>query len=246
MTTAPCPMTMLVDRHFAARIRPQAERELRDHLPGCATCRTRYDRHLVFHRVDPRGRNSEARIAVGLGLEPPRRSAVVTLSLAAAGVAAIATMMLFVLRPSTEQGFSPRGPADTDFWVFHMEGNDASPVPDVIDPDTELAFAYKNGAKKRFLLIFGVDEGGRVYWYHPAWTSESESPTAVPIEPGGLHELPAAIRHRLVGHRLELHAVFLDEPLSVREAEVRLARSRDRSLALPDAIERTVWVEVRR
>ena len=52
------------------------------------------------------------------------------------------------------------------------------------------------------------------------------TPAAVPIAPGAeLRELPAAIRHGLDGRELVVYGLFLDEPLTVRAVEERLARA---------------------
>ena len=247
MTAAPCSMTTLVDRHFAARIRPADEHALREHLPGCDTCRMRYDRRLLLAGVDPMVPGIETRLAVGLGLRPRRRRAGATVAMGtlAACLAGAAVVLLAVMaRPTGERGFVARGAGDVALWVFRMDGDQATPVRDTIGPDTELAFAYQNGAGKRFLLVYGTDELGRVYWYHPAWTREADDPTAVAIEPGGLHELGEAVRHRLEGRHLVIHAVFTDEPLTVRQVEARLLQAKDGSLGLAGGIERTLQVEV--
>jgi hypothetical protein len=72
-----CSWASLVDRHFAGRIQPEHEAELRGHLPDCQACHQRYDRHLLLADLSrhtglggaPLAR--EDRLAIGLGL-PPR------------------------------------------------------------------------------------------------------------------------------------------------------------------------------
>jgi hypothetical protein len=88
----------------------------------------------------------------------------------------------------------------------------------------ELAFAYENPRNEPYLMIFGVDEKRRIYWFFPAWSEESQTPRAIAISSGAeVHELREAIRHPLTGKRLEIHGLFLDRPLDVREIERTLA-----------------------
>jgi hypothetical protein len=92
--------------------------------------------------------------------------------------------------------------------------------------ESGLAFAYANMGRKQRLMVFAVDEGRRVYWYHPAWRSPAEDPTAVAIErDDALHEIPQAVAHRFAGRRLQLFGVFLDRALSVRAMEGLVARA---------------------
>ena len=48
----------------------------------------------------------------------------------------------------------------------------------------ELAFAYRNPTGFTRLMIFGVDDWGDIYWFHPAWTDASQDPVAVPHRRG--------------------------------------------------------------
>jgi hypothetical protein len=118
-------------------------------------------------------------------------------------------------------------------------GASAEKAGDVVHPGDELAFAYRNPAGMRRLLIFAVDEHGHVYWYHPEWSDAAENPTAVPIsaEPG-LHELPAAVLQKFDGERLMIHALFTDRELNVREVEsaVAAAAVRDRAPGAPEPL----------
>lgn len=96
----------------------------------------------------------------------------------------------------------------------------------VIDRQDELAFTYQSHDEtKTHLMIFGLDERGRVYWFHPEWTVETDNPKAIRIESDGRpHDLREAIRHRFDGVRLEIHGLFLDRPASVRDVEEQLGR----------------------
>ncbi len=121
------------------------------------------------------------------------------------------------------------------------------PVPagDVLQNGDELAFAYENGAAKRRLAIFGVDEHGHVYWFHPAWTHETDDPVAIPIETdASRHELPEAVLQRFDGKRLEIRSVFVDDPISVRQIEALLQKAPQGVLPLPGAVESSLTLAV--
>jgi hypothetical protein len=106
------------------------------------------------------------------------------------------------------------------------KGQQARPVVAALRADSGLAFAYANIGHKQRLMVFAVDEGRRVYWYHPAWRSPAENPAAVAIaRDDALHEIPQAIAHRFAGRRLQLYGVFLDRAMSVREMEALVARA---------------------
>ena len=118
-------------------------------------------------------------------------------------------------------------------------GASAEKAGDVVHPGDELAFAYRNPAGMRRLLIFAVDEHGHVYWYHPEWSDVADNPTAVPIsaEPG-LHELPAAVLQKFDGERIVIHALFTDRELNVRQVEsaVAAAAARDHAPGAPEPL----------
>lgn len=227
-----CNERSLVDDHFAGVISPASERRMRDHLVDCGRCRARYQRHLVLAKLDPSAPSAEDRIARGLGLGIGRRRPALVVPLAVTALAIAAALVLF-LRPAPrgdlgDSTFVPRGsvssvpsPASAiDVYRVGTSPERALAVTSSLKHHDELAFAYRNADAKTHLMIFGTDERGRVYWFHPAWTDPSESPTAIPIaSDGATHELREAIRHGLEGQRLEIHGVFVDRPITVQEAE---------------------------
>lgn len=181
-----CLMRVQVDRHFSGTISPAAERAMREHLPTCNSCDDLYRRHLLLARLDPNALPSDERIARGLGLRTGPK--VVAMSLGAATIATAAAILLLRVHPAAE-GFSPRGnigapsPRASRVFVYDVRpGSPPVPVGDVLRAGDELAFAYENGAAKRRLAVFGVDEHGHVYWFHPGWTREVDDPVAIPIE----------------------------------------------------------------
>lgn len=235
--TKPCPFRALVDRHFAAAIAPHDECTLRIHLAACPRCHARYERYLLLARLDRSIPSAEDRLARGLGLSRRRtwaRPMAVALSFAAALVA-------LHLRSSGAPDYVARGGAMADpdpaLYVYRITaGGPPEPVIDgVIRSSDELAFAYRNRAGWPRLLVYAVDDTGRMYWYHPGWTDASTAPVAVTIDGGpDRHELPEAVAQPLPPGRIELHAIFIDEAIDVQAIErgVRPARCAERIVAL--------------
>jgi len=248
MSPTPCSERHNVDRHFAGTIHPDAERVLREHLPACAECTRYYERHLLLSKLDPTSLDPKARLAQGLGLRPPK-PAPWAFGAGALGLAAAAAVALFVLSPSLNTGFSARGtgapPDPVHLSVFRLERGAAVAVRDRIDAADELAFTYENGAGKQRLMIFGVDEHRHVYWFYPAWQDPASDPAAIAISPGARpQELREAVAHAFDGQHLTLHAIFTDEPLTVREVERRLSRGATPLSA--GALEQTMALSVER
>ena len=166
-----CALQTLVDRHFGGRSRLATDRQLREHLPTCATCRTRYDRQLLLARLDPRAPSAEDRLARGLGFSPaPKRYRYLLPAFAAVA-------LCFAVWPRSA-GFQARGTPEQLFVYRVRAGQAPAQVSGEIAPGDELAFAYAN-ARHRHLLIYGVDEHGHVYWYHPAWPDGAAAPIAI-------------------------------------------------------------------
>ena len=232
MTSTACPMRSRIEDHFARRLKPAAERTMREHLPDCVHCKRYYERHLLLQRLDPRASAAQERLGQALGLVPAPVS-MVARGAAVMAVAAVLALGVFVTRPTvpglldSEQasGFAARGgPMDTQaepLRVYRIRtGLNPEPVQGELRATDELAFAYQNAAGKKWLLIYGVDEHGHIYWFHPSWSDPDADPVAVPAQAGeGLHELPEAISHELDGGKLTLHGVLSDERLTVRRAE---------------------------
>lgn len=235
MMSSSCELRSLVDRHFSGRIHPTDERRMREHLPSCATCRDQYERHLLLARLTPGALDARTRLGRGLGVAVREERLPWRPALAALAVACVALLMVRVVPgrdASSVEGFTPRGSgqAEASRLMVYAVGADGVPAPvgEALDARQELAFAYRNPDARRYLLVFGVDEAGRVYWYHPSWTDPEANPRAVPIHAGdALWELPEAISQPLAAGRLTVHGVFLDEPMTVRELEAGLAAAGD-------------------
>ena len=260
-----CTERALIARHFEAALSPREEREMREHLSACADCRKVYERQLLFARLDPNAMSAEDRIGRGLGLPPSQdrpanqvqrrslfsglRSAPLAMSFAAI-VAMAAAVFLFVRAPgraTDDDGFTARranphpAPVTSRIFVYDVH---AEPRPlrsgDSFARGDELALAYQNGLAKTRLMVFGVDEHHHVYWFYPAWTHESDDPVAVPIATDAArHELPDAVHHAFDGNSLEVHALFVDAPISVKQVEALVAKHATGSLPIPGSVEST-------
>ncbi len=218
-----------IDLHFAERLGTRGEAEMRAHLPVCASCRARYDRHLLYARLSRKARPAKVRLARGLGLHVGRPKRASWSWWTAAAVAA--AVALFVLGRSVDppgRDLAARGagaPSLPALFVYQM-GTGPAPVlaGQHLSRQDELAFAYGNPGGRKFLWIFAVDEHRHVYWYYPAWPSGAPAPRPLPARPGvGPHELPEAIRHGLDGTRVDLHALLSDEPIAVTDIEAQIA-----------------------
>ena len=252
----PCAQRAAVDRHFARRLSLPQERTLRAHLSGCATCHRHYQRRLALERLQPgHEAAAQARLATALGLQ---RRALPAGSVAAA-VTLTALLTLGVLadwraqqeRPASLEGaFAARGSALQDPGVLRAyrirAGHPPAPLEGELAAADELAFGYLNPASRPWLLVYGADEHGHVYWFHPRWDEPAADPAALPARSGpALHELPEAISHALDGQRLTVHGVLSEQRLTVRQVEaLRQGLARDAPLPLQDAEQTALDVKV--
>lgn len=234
----------LIDRHFARRSTLANESVMRDHVATCETCRQYYERHLMIADLDPTSPPAKERIAAGLGFSPaapPRRLGRPILTFA--GAATVFAMLLVAGRQLTPDGdFVARGggsgPRGIDLpgaglspdannapelriYVVNPEDPEQSrPLGLEIGATDELAFTYANPTGFRWLMVLGVDENRKIYWFHPAWNDQTRDPRAVSIDPGVVpRELPEAITHAFTGGTLRILGLFADHELSVRDVE---------------------------
>jgi hypothetical protein len=256
---APCAERRLIGRHFAARIIPAEESALRAHLPVCDSCRRTYERHMLYADLVP-GRPALAeRLGVGLGVGrapvgrapraserlSPRRIWALGMTTAAA---CLALLVVGKLAGPPAAEFGVRGPAPDGTGaaveIYRVAGNGSTMLSEGwVAAGDELAFAYRNPIGFARLMVFGVDDRGGIYWFHPAWTDAREDPVAVPIDAGaGPVELPEAIRHKLHGGRLRLVALFTNEAISVRSVEEAWRAGRPDP---PGSARFETWLEVR-
>jgi hypothetical protein len=112
--------------------------------------------------------------------------------------------------------------------VFRLSG-DAAPEPlgDVLHLDDGLLFSYTNlgPAPFSFLMVFGVDEQRRVYWYYPAFMDARDDPKAIDIQKGvSRFALDEVIAHPYQLGTLTLFGLFSDHALSVSALESAVGR----------------------
>jgi len=255
-----------IDRHFrrfGGGLCVNDEAELRAHLPGCAACRARYERHLLYGRLARRARPAKERLArgLGLGVQPARRRWSAW-AVSTGAVAAAAVVVILGVRGPRGPMTPARGPAPRELAPRGRVAADGATAPPVLfvyrivphappvlaegrlRRDDELAFAYSNPGLKRYLWIFGVDEHRHVYWYYPAWPVGTPAPAPFVASPGaGPLELPDAVRHAFDGARVDLHAIVSDEALGVADIEARLRTGEPFELAGAAHVQRTFEVE---
>ena len=247
----------LMREHFALRIASDAEHALREHLQSCPECSAWYERHLFVATLDPNAASAEQRLANGLGLSRQRSKPAWSFQMGlAAAVVALCALLLYARAPTD---FATRGASEpaklAQVLIYRvLPGQGATAIGTSMHKTDELAFAYVNPAGFKKLLIFGVDEHGHVYWYHPGWSSQSQTPRAISIATGPeLRELPEAVAHDLDGKSLKIHAVFTNSDVSVRDVERMLEGERGAATAggpsrlaatLGDALETEINVVV--
>jgi len=259
MSTSHDDVRRLVDRHFSKGLSPANEARLRGHLPACASCREAYAAYQAAERLDPKAQGPRARLATALGLPSQAKWSQRRGVRWAIGTASLAGAMALLLvvtssTPSSDpgKGITSRGKGienaeSLEIAVFRMQGErESMRVNEVVSPEDELAFAYRNEVGKAFLMIFAIDGTGQVAWYHPAWTDPADNPKAVPItKQVGFKELPEAVRHSLQGPSLTVYALFMDEALDVRAIESRVARGEFAARTDAGEIVRAMVFEVR-
>lgn len=104
----------------------------------------------------------------------------------------------------------------------------ALPLEQKMNVRDGLLFSYTNSGTQPFshLAVFGVNDAGQVFWYHPAYLDVHTDPESIAIRPGVIQEpLNAVVRHEYSGDSLELYAVFSHRPLRVSELEAWLKQT---------------------
>ena len=233
-------MKSLIDKHFKGTLKPNETRTMFAGLEGSEDLREYFARRQLLADMNPDALSAKERIGQNLGLTTAtKKSAAWATWVPALGVSAAAAAALLILVPAglsqsgSDDGFTARGGDKKlaaltieEVRVFEIKGQKSDRVGRRVTPTAELAFAYRNPKSHPYIMIFGVDDGGEVYWYYPAWTDPAENPKAVPAKRGGsLVELSEAVSHNVQGQRLRLYSYFTDSPTSVREVERSLQQS---------------------
>jgi hypothetical protein len=114
----------------------------------------------------------------------------------------------------------------TGIQAFRRGAAGSSPerVRDRLRHDDGLIFAYTNQGNAPFehLMVFGVDAEQEVRWFHPAYATERQNPTSIPIRAGQEVPLPETVWISLPRGPLTLYAAFTREPLDVWAVEAWL------------------------
>jgi hypothetical protein len=171
--------------------------------------------------------------------------------LPATAVATAAVMLVVTPRLGEKESgdFQSRGAGtrELDQWVsiqaFRGTADGYEEVRDRIAPDDALAFTYRNrpDSRFRFLMVFGVDEVGRVYWYYPQHNDPAANPGSISIDAvPGVVELPEQVAHDLGTGSFRLFGLFSPEPLAVDEVE----RVAGNALAAAGGIEQLRRLEI--
>jgi hypothetical protein len=209
----------LIDRHFAARATAAAEVTMRTHLAACAGCRGYYDRHTLLATLDPRAARAKQRLAAGLGFARPRVRRTPfpgALLLAPAAAAMLIALVFLARRPTPDAGFTPRHsgtPLGPRLYAYRVAQDRPIPLGETMRTTDELAFAYDNPTGLPRLLVVGVDEQSKLYWYHP---NPDVSDVALPIAvERSQRELPEAIRHAHHAGTLRIMGIFAHDALPV-------------------------------
>ncbi len=107
---------------------------------------------------------------------------------------------------------------------------DIRPVQGTISTSTELLFAYRNIGPNPFdyLMIFGVDQSGEVFWYYPAHLDSSANPPSIATAGrGGWQGATQSDWARTSPRRpRNLCGIFTHAPLRVKQVETLIQRHR--------------------
>jgi hypothetical protein len=254
---ATCPVRGSIDAHFRGRSTPDQEAAMRAHLPDCEGCRALYERHLLYDELTRRGLPVIHRLGRGLGFQAPAAAPFWSLPgrLSVAGLAAAAGLTLVLggihlARRSdvVADGFTARGGASLsaapELEMFRIDSSGrAQPVAGWIAPGDELGFAYRNPGGAGYLMVYAVDPGGQIYWFHPRWPRGAPAPRAVAITRSAeRQELSEVARHAFAASPLRVVALFCEQQLAVSDVEASL---RAGQVTFPGAVALERSIEVR-
>lgn len=170
--------------------------------------------------------------------KPERSLSVKAKAFAGAGLVAAAAGWALLgahsgVAPQTEFRAKSAGSALTtvERWtgvrLYRAREGAPEPVTRAVTRSDGLLFAYTNRSEApfEFLMLFGVDQGGAVYWFHPAYERLGDNPRSVAIRPRAVEQLlPEVVRHDFAPGRLVVYALFTRHPLGVLEVEAWAAR----------------------
>jgi hypothetical protein len=224
-----CAWSARIDAHFERRTGVEEERLMREHVTTCVACRERYRRWLLYEKLALPEEARAERLAAPFGVRLSRRAWLPRLLVPSLALAAgLAGLVALVPREAAESEFRPRGGGSTNqhgsLELYRVAGGRSVRCEGELHRGESLAFTYSNPSQQRYLMVFVTDEHSRVYWLAPVWSVPSETPRAVAISGSATPtEFRQATQHDFLGTQLRVRALFLDEPLTVREVEALLS-----------------------
>ena len=151
-------------------------------------------------------------------------------------VSAVAAVLVLLLVVRQEDGsigeFRAKSNANqvsADTWVgidIYLVGDEPTLLSQSFPPRAGLLFSYTNAEKSGFsyLMVFAVDESGKVYWFHPAYDDASTDPESISIGHSQTSaELSEVIRHEYPLGPIVFYGLFSDHPLKVSDVERQIA-----------------------
>jgi hypothetical protein len=251
-----------IERHFSGAASSADDRRMWKHVTGCARCRAEYRTLSMLEAMEPGGADrARERMARGV-FAPEAPQAQRKRLFAGAGLtAAFACFALVLILRNEPASFQERGglgaqeaPAPT-LAIYRVPRDTTTPerlavgeaqrAGSLMHAGESLAFAYLNPSElgEGYLMVFGRDAAGHVYWFWPAWNDASENPASLPIQatPTGAApvELTEAVRHPLTAGPLTVVGLFTPRALHVREVEAAVANGFEGLQAFPGH----VWTE---
>jgi hypothetical protein len=246
----------LIDEMIVGELDATAWQELRVHIAGCKTCRSRYDRVALAERMLHGGPSAlgtpspvnlkriGAAVLDGAGRPVPAWQRALQWFAPTqrwvAGVAAVAAMAVlipFLVRsPASPKGeFQMRGvasPARTaGVRAFCIA---AKGVSERCARDQQLRLTVSNAGKFQRVFVVGFDDEWSPKWYAPRPPDEQSvaAPAGVDVQIGP--PVRIGVNHE-VG-KTRIFALFSDTPLTAAEVEAAAARAQQRSLK-PSALD---------
>ncbi len=250
MKTMPCPTEWM--EYIEGEVTQSRARDIESHLSICPVCRRQVEDRREL--VDLLGRPDERLAGIDLvpGLrraieapdaEPGRRRRKVPV-LAWAAVAIVAFVLAAFLwrlgapfsSPGQDNGFRVKaarpGQLESDRWVALLPyrlpaGGAPTRLGESISTAEYTLFAYTNLGERpyRYLMVFGVDAQGEVFWFHPPYVEAGTDPESIEIKQGvaGV-ELSEKIQHDFAPGTLRIVGLFTHEPLKVSQVEAMVQK----------------------
>ncbi|MBW1809652.1 MAG: hypothetical protein JRJ87_15765 [Deltaproteobacteria bacterium] len=244
-------------QHLANSLPGQQAELLEQHLTSCQHCSKAHAEFAAMTRrlapdsgeFDDPELVDDVMTLVRLGRANPERLSpakpVRRAWLLAGSAACLSAALVFFLWPAATQDESTRIrtrgglSSDTDRWVslkvLRATEEGYQQVSRKISSDDALAFVYDNRLESQhdYLMVLGVSERGRVYWYYPAYQQAGQNPQSIRIEKSKWSvQLPDQVRHQLNPGRLRIFALFTRQALDVEMVESIIKRDLEKQGSL--------------